>query len=169
MIGGGRCGWWQVGLLTLVLWIPARIVASTGDSPAIAAAALSARAPELGALLIDAQTLIDELLLEEEGEIAARGAVVLRVEACSPAARAGLEPADAIVELDGDAVAHTSDVLRILRERPRGARLPMTFVRDGQLQSGVLGVGAPTPPPRPKDPPAERCPGPLSLQQVNGR
>jgi hypothetical protein len=154
---------WAVGLLAAALWMPARLAASTGEAGAVAVAALGARAPEVGAMLVDATALIDHLLVEQEGETAARGAVVLSVDPCSPAARAGLIPADAIVELDGAAVEATADVIRVLHARPTGARLAVTYVRDGQLREAVLGVGAPTPPARPTlDPPAP-CPQPLSM------
>jgi membrane-associated protease RseP (regulator of RpoE activity) len=164
----GRKGWGAVGLLILALGLPARLAASTGEAGAVAVAALTSRAPEVGAVLVDAAVWIDQVLIEEEGETAARGAVVVSVERCSPAARAGLAPADAIVELDGDEVDATSDVTRILNARAPGARLDVTFVRDGKLHTAVLGVGPPTSPPRPTLVPPERCPQPLSAAGVPG-
>jgi membrane-associated protease RseP (regulator of RpoE activity) len=167
-MASGRRAWGTVGLLVAVLWLPARLAASTSEAGAVALAALTSRAAEVGAVLVDASALIDQVLIEEEGETAARGAVVVSVERCSPAARAGLAPADAIVELDGDEVDATSDVTRILNTRAPGARLDVTFVRDGKLRTAVLGVGPPTSPPRPTLAPPERCPQPLSMTREPG-
>ena len=96
----------------------------------------------LGASVMDAREIIEEVLVEEEGETAERGAVILGVQRHGPAARAGLEPADAIVELGGERVSATVDLWRILGSRELGTLLPVTFVRDGELRSSVLEVPA---------------------------
>ena len=98
---------------------------------------------DMGASLVDAQQIIEQILVEEEGETTERGAVVLDVTRRGPAARAGLEPADAIVALAGEDVSVTGDVWRILGNRPLGTFVPVTFVRDGQVHTAMLEVSAP--------------------------
>lgn len=104
------------------------------------------RERDLGALLVDADQIIDEVLMAEAGETAERGAVLLGVEQRGPAARAGLEPADAIVELGGERVFVADDLWRILGARAVGSRVPVTFVRDGRVRTSRLEVTGRVPP-----------------------
>ena len=109
-------------------------------------------ARNLGADLVDAREIIEKVLTREEGESVERGSIVLLVEPDGPVDRAGLRTADAIVELGGARVDATGDLLRLLGQRPIGARVPLTFVRDGtgdghfsrrrgaQLRAGPTGM-----------------------------
>jgi hypothetical protein len=146
MIGRQRAGGrGALARRALLAWVPLTLIAAAGpaasrDLPVLVTVEPADR--DLGASLIDARQIIDEVLVAEEGETAERGAVVLGVERRGPAARAGLEPADAIIELGGERVSATADLWRILGARKVGSRLPVTFVRDGEVRSAELEVSA---------------------------
>lgn len=66
------------------------------------------------------------------------GAAISVVEPNSPAATAGLEAFDIIIEVSGKAVRNSGDLLQILSEYDRGAALRVTFYRDSQLQETLV-------------------------------
>jgi S1-C subfamily serine protease len=107
-------------------------------------------ARNLGADLVDAREIIEKVLTREEGESVERGSIVLLVEPDGPVDRAGLQTADAIVGLGGARVDATGDLLWLLGQRPIGARVPLTFVRDGQVMDTFIEVEGPSygPPPQ---------------------
>jgi S1-C subfamily serine protease len=100
-------------------------------------------ARNLGADLVDAREIVEKVLTREEGESVERGSVVMLIEPDGPMDRAGLRSADAIVELGGVRVEATGDLLALMGQRPIGTRVPVTFVRDGQLMTTVLDVEGP--------------------------
>jgi S1-C subfamily serine protease len=59
------------------------------------------------------------------------GAVVGRVEAESPARRAGLQPGDVIVAIDGVPVASSSELRNRVGLTPIGQTIRLTILRDG--------------------------------------
>jgi serine protease Do len=61
----------------------------------------------------------------------AGGAVVVRVDPESPAAKAGLMAGDLVVEFDGDRVRSAQQLIRLVRETPPGRSVPMALLRDG--------------------------------------
>jgi len=72
------------------------------------------------------------------------GVIVAFVEAGTPAATAGLRPADIIVAVDGVAVTEVGDVMRVLRERRPGETLALRIMRGNQqIQVNVRLGGAP--------------------------
>ena len=149
--GGGRKAVAALALAWVLLTDPdARARAWLGESVELVSQPATR---DLGAWLMDARQIVEEILAHEEGETAERGAVVLGIQRQGPAARAGLEPADAIVELGGERVSVTADLWRILGARQLGARLPVTFVRDGELRTSLLEVAGP---PVRSRPPAKR-------------
>jgi S1-C subfamily serine protease len=105
-------------------------------------------ARNLGADLVDAREIVEKILPAEEGESVERGSVVLLVEPHGPVDRAGLQSADAIVEAAGAPVDGTMDLLRVLGQRPIGARVRLTYVRDGQVRTTFLDVEGPPPGPQ---------------------
>jgi len=60
------------------------------------------------------------------------GAIVESVQADSAADDAGLQPADVIVEVDGEPLASMTDLVVIIRRRAPGDAITLTVLRDGQ-------------------------------------
>ena len=72
-------------------------------------------------------------LQEASGEKAqAAGAVVAEVEQDSPAAKAGLESGDIIVEFDGERVRGVRQLQRLVNETPAGRAIKVGVSRDGK-------------------------------------
>ncbi len=85
-----------------------------------------------GVLGVEAQNLTPDLA-RMLGLSNARGAVVTRVRAHSPAASAGLRAGDVIVSLDGKTVASEQDLHNIEGLTTPGATIAVGVQRDGQL------------------------------------
>lgn len=68
------------------------------------------------------------------------GALVVRVDDDSPAARAGLVMGDVLVALDGEAVAGPDDVREVLLDR-RGKEIEARIVRVGAVEALRVTVG----------------------------
>ena len=84
--------------------------------------------PWLGARLQS----MDRDMAEALGASRISGAVVMRVYDNSPAAKAGLQPGDIIVDVDGFSVADARSVNYRLTTRGIGKRSELKIVRDGQ-------------------------------------
>lgn len=69
------------------------------------------------------------------------GALVLAVGEGGPAAMAGLQPGDVVVQAGDERVRSTEDVLAALRRASPGDRLPLTVLREGQERELVVVVG----------------------------
>jgi membrane-associated protease RseP (regulator of RpoE activity) len=63
------------------------------------------------------------------------GALVESVEADSPAAKAGLEKGDVIVEFAGERVRSEAQLRRLIRETPAGRTVSLQVIRDGQART----------------------------------
>ena len=61
-----------------------------------------------------------------------KGALVAQVTEGSPAARAGLQQGDLIVELEGRAVTRTEDLPRLVADLPVGRQVPIKLLREGK-------------------------------------
>lgn len=73
----------------------------------------------------------------------ARGAIVLEVrDAQSPAARAGLQPLDVIIEFNNQPVIGAQDLILKVGAAPVGQTVPLTFLRDagGKLERHTVNV-----------------------------
>ncbi len=68
------------------------------------------------------------------------GALVQRVEANSPAARAGLVPGDVIVALDGKPVKEVKDLQRRVAKSRPGSDVSIAYVRDGKKRTTTARV-----------------------------
>lgn len=65
---------------------------------------------------------------------AVAGALVNSVQKDSPAAKAGIEPGDAIMEFDGVRVRSSTELRRLIRETPPGRTVAIKLVRGGKTQ-----------------------------------
>ena len=63
------------------------------------------------------------------------GAIVESVEADSPAAKAGLQKGDVIVEFAGERVRSEAQLRRLIRETPAGRTVSLQVIRDGQART----------------------------------
>jgi S1-C subfamily serine protease len=91
------------------------------------------RRPRLGAAVADAADMA------AKGRTTLReGAYVGKVRPGTPAARAGLEAGDVIVELAGRSVYSAVALEQLLAGAQPGARLPLTVVRDGERRTMTL-------------------------------
>lgn len=70
-----------------------------------------------------------------------RGVVVSEVVTDGPAAKAGFEKNDVIVEYDGQSVEGTVQFRRLVRETPPGRNVNVTVMRDGQQKKVTVQVG----------------------------
>lgn len=75
--------------------------------------------------------------LEETG-----GALVAQVESDTPAAGAGLEEGDVIVELNGDRVKDSREFRLRIAETSPGKKVDLTVVRDGRSKAIEVTLGA---------------------------
>lgn len=70
------------------------------------------------------------------------GAIVTEVEADSPAAKAGLEKNDVIVEFAGEQVRSVAHLRRLLRETPPQRTISIQFIRAGQTRNSEVVLRA---------------------------
>ena len=70
-----------------------------------------------------------------------RGVVVTEVLADGPAAKAGLQKDDVVVQYDGQTVEGTVQLRRLVRETPPGRNVNMTVMRGGQEKRLTIQVG----------------------------
>jgi S1-C subfamily serine protease len=63
------------------------------------------------------------------------GALVQSVSEGSPAARAGLRPADVIVEVGGDSIGTVEDLYSAIRTRDPGDAVELTILRGGERRN----------------------------------
>ena len=70
-----------------------------------------------------------------------RGALIGGVEPGEPAAEAGLEEGDVIVELDGDAIADANGLTAAVRSHSPGDTVSVTYERDGDEASVDVTLG----------------------------
>lgn len=70
-----------------------------------------------------------------------KGALIARVEAESPAQKAGLEADDVIVRYHGEGVLGASQLARLVRETPAGRTVPVEVVRKGSVQRLQVTLG----------------------------
>ncbi len=75
---------------------------------------------------------IGEELRTHFGAPADRGVLVDRVRPDSPAARAGLQVGDVVVDIDGDAARSASDMLDAMSDRKKGEQVSLDVIRDGK-------------------------------------
>lgn len=69
------------------------------------------------------------------------GIIVVRVAPNSPAARAGVRPADIITRMDETAITHGGDLRRVLRSRAPGSALRLTVIRPEGTRTISVRLG----------------------------
>ena len=79
--------------------------------------------------------------IAEQLEVDREGALVLGVGEGGPAATAGLQPGDVVVQAGEERVRTVEDVLGVLRRSSPGDRLELTVLREGQERELSVVVG----------------------------
>ncbi len=80
---------------------------------------------------------VRDLKLKEE-----RGVEVTRVEAGSPAEKAGLKLHDVVLEYNGQPVEGGEQFVRLVRETPAGRTVRLAVSREGQMQTIPVVIGS---------------------------
>ena len=70
------------------------------------------------------------------------GVEITRVEADSPAERAGLKPGDVVMQFNGEHVAGIEQFSRLVRETPAGREVKLQIFREGSPMTVPVKVGA---------------------------
>ena len=92
-------------------------------------------------------------------------AAVTKVEAGSPAAAAGLQSGDVLLEIDGTAVESGAQALKLIAGKTPGATVTLLFRRNGKEKTAKAGLGVkPGEPSAPSVAPASEAAG-LARQQ----
>lgn len=89
--------------------------------------AKTAAAPSFGASVADA-----EKYTAAHGMTVTRGAYVGGIKPGLPAAKAGLKTGDIVTRIDSTAINTAADLDKALGALEKGARVKITFIRDGQ-------------------------------------
>ncbi|WP_176736337.1 Do family serine endopeptidase [Oligoflexus tunisiensis] len=90
---------------------------------------------------LSAQELDEELLSGLNLPKGTRGALVSRVEKGTPAAKAGLESGDVIVEVNGRPVHSGQELSNVIGLSPPQAKVPLSYYRNGKLHSATVTLG----------------------------
>lgn len=97
------------------------------DTPERHLFALDGRGSRLGVTISD--------LSPSEPAAKAGGVQIDGVDKEGPAAKAGVQPGDIVVEFDGERVRSARQFTRLVRETPEGRAVEMALVRDGKRQT----------------------------------
>lgn len=93
-----------------------------------------------GFLGVSLPSVIDEGVIAQLGLGTGEGALLAGVYPRSPAARAKLQLADFITEIDGHKVSSISELEIIAAQLPIGRQTEVKYIRDGQTHSTLLKV-----------------------------
>jgi serine protease Do len=107
----------MAGLVALALVLAPSAYGQAGGQTDRGLMMLAGRGAEIGVRIADGTT--DGVVIEE-------------VQPDSPAEKAGLKPADVIVEFDGEHVRGARQFGRLVQETPPGRTVKATIMRDGQ-------------------------------------
>ena len=88
--------------------------------------------------------ITDEATDQQRG-VSAYGIYIVEVNAGSGAAKAGLEPGDRIVSIDGAEIASRDDVSAIIDPHVAGDTISITVAREGQMLTVSATLGEQTP------------------------
>ena len=84
---------------------------------------------------------LDEDTAEAFGLDSAKGALVINVNADTPAAKAGIEHGDIIVRVDQHEVDETRDLINYVSSKPPGAKVEVEVIRDGERVERTITLG----------------------------
>jgi serine protease Do len=87
-------------------------------------------------------TRVDEGVIAQLGLGTGEGALLAGVYPSSPAARAKLQSADFITEIDGHKVGSIPELQVITSQLPLGRMTPLTYIRDGEPHTTYIKVAA---------------------------
>ena len=87
-------------------------------------------------------TVVDEGVIAQLGLGTGEGALLAGVYPSSPAARAKLQPADFITEIDGHKVGSIPELQVITSQLPLGRMTPVTYIRDGEPHTTYIKLSA---------------------------
>ena len=121
----------QVAHSELLRVFPARQSGSISGTPVRAVAAKGAPAHPPGYLGILFQNLTDEQLNSMHGRTGS-GVEVVMVDHDGPAGKAGLQPHDVIIRLNGQNVTDTVSMSKMIHEAGVGAGISLTVLRGGR-------------------------------------
>ena len=151
-INRGNSGGPMFNLDGEVIGINTAIISPTGGSIGLGFAVPSSQAKVVvnqlrdfgrtrrGWLGVRIQTVTDEIA-EGLGLDSGRGALVASVAEDGPAAAAGIEQGDVILEFDGKDVARMRDLPRIVAETPIGKAVEVTVWRKGRQVGARVEIG----------------------------
>ena len=84
---------------------------------------------------------LDQTLAESFGMEKPQGALVASVEENSPAAKAGIENGDVILQYNGKAVSKSADLPAYVASTPIGEKVEIKLLRDGKEQTVKAEIG----------------------------
>ncbi|MEA3004413.1 MAG: serine protease Do [Sphingomonadales bacterium] len=93
-----------------------------------------------GYIGVSLQTL-DEDIADSLGLPKNQGELIRGVTPGGPAARAGIQQGDVVVEVNGKPVTPDQSLAYLVSQQPVGSRIPITLVRGGQRQTVTVTVG----------------------------
>ena len=96
----------------------------------------------LGVRSVTVNADLDEATRQQYGVVARSGALIAAVEVESPAADAGLEEGDVVVEVDGVEVVTNASLTTAIRARSPGDRVSITVERRGRRQIFDVTLGS---------------------------
>ncbi|HEY9766043.1 MAG TPA: PDZ domain-containing protein, partial [Chroococcales cyanobacterium] len=68
------------------------------------------------------------------------GVIVVQVTPGSPAQKAGVQPGDIILEVDGKAVKAEKDLISVVSGKPSGTKVDLLVSREGQKKALTMRV-----------------------------
>ncbi|MBV9932342.1 MAG: Do family serine endopeptidase [Alphaproteobacteria bacterium] len=84
---------------------------------------------------------LDEEIAESLGIPKNQGELIRAVTPNGPAARAGIQQGDVVIAVNNQPVTPDQSLAYLVSQQPVGARVPVTFVREGQRRTVTVTVG----------------------------
>ena len=95
-----------------------------------------------GFLGVALPSAVDEGVIAQLGLGSGEGALLAGIYPSSPAAKAKLQVADFITELDGHKVGSIPELQVITAQLPVGRQTPITYIRDGELHTTFIKIAS---------------------------